>query len=206
MPNVAHLYVDEGQDLLYGGTNSEQAYEGGSNDWIIIFRINMATNTMDAAQILDSNVVIKAIRQVTDAGMNMDLIVSHSGNDETVYLKVNLQGSTFTGIKIYTQIMMTTEAVFMGSQSMQLSGETIYRGYFVDSFYELQTDTDYIDLAKMSGFAQTTLGEETCMAILGTVDSTGNLQTLVSLIPSLYHETVFDWNFVDSIDYAITFT
>ena len=89
---------------------------------------------------------------------------------------------------------------------MQLSGETIYKGYFVDSFYELQTDTDYIDLAKMSGFAQTTLGEETCMAILGTVDSTGNLQTLASLLPSLYRDTVFDWNFVGSIDYAITFT
>ena len=49
MPNVAHLQLDEGQDLLYGGTNSKQAYDGGSNDWIILFRINMATDTMDAA-------------------------------------------------------------------------------------------------------------------------------------------------------------
>ena len=90
MPNVAHLQLDEGQDLLYGGTNSKQAYDEGSNDWIILFRINMATDTMDAAQILDSNVVIKAIRPVTDAGMNMDIIVSHSGLDEMVYLKVDL--------------------------------------------------------------------------------------------------------------------
>ena len=53
MPLVTELLLLESHNLLYGATNSNQAFEGGSNDWIVLFRIDMSTILMDAVLIPD---------------------------------------------------------------------------------------------------------------------------------------------------------